>query len=496
MFFVYFPKGNCRFTFAWFQATSTVQISASSSSTTISVSKPDDVEVGDPTLYAYNANFTEDGGVYDNHGYNAAVDPNKVSMLFEREAVGSGYFTITDNKAGYSSSNACTKVFTGHKISIVPEADFEIDDIVLTTVSGKSHAKHLAEMTTWENATATQGKGATVDNVYLDVTDGHKIVSVLLSEPIWLIDVVINYKASGSTEWDLSEASCSFMGGDPRESATSKDYSSMTWVTAEDPANVTNSTYFTQLTNANKAALLNSSKLAPGYKLSYAAKLVVSAGSPTNASFYLKKYTSTQLLNRYILTSPSSSSGNPIRVEETMKVCTSINTTGWFFGSNVNQFDYNSAIAADTTTLDTAGGNVQTKVFNSEAAESAYSPDELGTFENFTGTTVYFFFTIEFSDETGTNYQEYTAVSGSVTGKPGSDYVVATTYSGGTKYYTKSGRGYAYDSGNQPSNQSDIDTGNYFIPNARYFYQDSPGETSNCYAGLTFQINKIELTLS
>lgn len=507
MFFVYFPEGNYRFIFAWFQATSAVQISASSSSTTISVSKPDDVEAGDPTLYAYNANFTEDGGAYDNHGYNTAVDPNKVSMLLER---GSSIYSYQTSYVDIGNTGGLcidktdptityTKVIRNGVLSIIPEAGFEISSITFDTLD-EDHAKALAKTPTssatgsrWENGTPARSE----DKVTVTPIDGNRIISVTPQEKgIKLEGVTIHYAASADSTWNLTQASFAFVGGVRRANAVAgTNYDNMAWVTAEDPARVTDTNYFTQLTNSNKEALLNSSKLAPGYKLSYAAKLVVSAGSPTNASFYLKKYTSTQLLNRYILNSASESSGNPIEIDRVIKICTSINTTGWFFGSSANQFSY-ATVAADSTTTDT-GGNIQTKVFNSEAVGSAYSPDELGTFENFTSTTIYFFFTIEFSNEPSTDfYDEYTAVSGTVTDTPRSDYKPATTYVFGTKYYTKnSGGAFVYDAEDQPSSLSDINTGNYYLPTNRYFLKHSTG-TSNCYAGLTFQINKIELALS
>ena len=48
-------------TFAWFQASANAQVKTTETSTTISVSAPDPIEVGDPTLYVFNGN--------GDHGY-------------------------------------------------------------------------------------------------------------------------------------------------------------------------------------------------------------------------------------------------------------------------------------------------------------------------------------------------------------------------------------------------------------------------------------------
>lgn len=417
-------------------------------------------------------------------------------MLFER-APRTNSYTIDDDSdyAGYKSSKGVTKAFAKHKISVIPELGFEIASITFDT----SKADYGLELTrsSWENtASVVRGGTGNTDKVTVTPTNGNRIVGLTLSGAVWFETITIHYDEVADVAWNLATDSYSYCGGTPKAEATSgTKYESLTWLTAINPANVDDPDAFTEIDNSNKAALLNSTKLVPGYKLSFAARLTVSEGSPTNASFYLKKYTSTQLLNRFALTSASASSGNPIRIEDAVKICTSINTSGWFFGSNLNQFDFDDTVAADVTTTDT-GGNFQTRFFNSEAVGSAYSPDELGTFENFTGLTIYFFFTIEFADDSSVNCQEYTAVSGTVTGKPRNDYEPATTFDDEEKYYTKSGNSYVYNAGDQPTDQDDIDTGNYYLPNNRYFLKDTPGETSNCYAGLTFQINKIELTLS
>ena len=508
-------------TFAWFQAEANVQIQTTSTSTSITVAKPDDVALADPTIYAYNDNFTYSGGVYSNHGYNTAADTNKVSMLFEKGASANwlysngsgsskfGFISYVDNEQTVSM----TKLGVGGSLSVIPESGWSITSVVFTSYDS-TRANNLEAHATWHNGGTPAQSGNVVT---VTPNNGQEAITAEVgtsgsSATIWLTSVLINYEnvSSGLTSnitWNLASRTYSYCGDDHNKkyaNATANyvegDYSSDTivWTTAS-PAIITRD--FTELnTSAKKSALLNTSMLSPGYKLTFAIKAQTDDseydGTISSASMYINEYTSSNMLNRKILSAVGTLSANTVRIDSAIRIYSSVNTSGWYFGSSVNQFDYNQDIASitpDVTSVDSAG-NVQTRNYDSNAANSEFSPYEIGSSESINATTVYLFFTIELSNDNGTYYVEYdgSGNNASSLNVPASDYEEETVFVSGHKYYTYSAGVYTY----APSATSaQVSEGGYYVVKNRYFLLGTAGN-SNCYSGLTFAINEIGLSFA
>jgi len=248
-------------------------------------------------------------------------------------------------------------------------------------------------------------------------------------------------------------------------------------------------------TDALKTSLLNTTLLAPGSKLTFAIRAVGSRAI-SSASFDLEKYTSVRLTNRHKLNANTTDSGNPTAIDECIQICTDINATGSYTENSTNKFSFSFSDRYYTQTMDGTGGNVQTTVYDND---HGYTAQTLGSANSLSNQTIYYFFTIKFMDTDSTSYRcvEYTTASGSALTLPQNartDYVLETDYNSGHKYYTLSDGVYTYVSP-QP-NEATVETQpySYYTPVQRYFLPSSSG-TSNCYAGLSFQINRIELSL-
>lgn len=476
-------------TFAWFQANSRVSISPESATTNITVSSPDEIELGaDPTIYAYNDNFTYVDGEYTNHGYTTSSESNKVSMVFEKGSSNNYFYSYTSSasSAGYNSSSNVTKVYSGHIISVIPESGFTISSILFSTNENATTYSSILQSGTWNNGVAVR-----TNNYLVTVTpeDGDETVEVTLGGSVWIDTVRIIYTDTTYTEWDLTENSYAYCGDNSSAYLDSSNKAtSMAWFSSNTPAIISRD--FTPLsTSALKNSLLSTDMLTPGHKLTFAIKAVATSNI-SQADFYLEKYTSKRLLNRKKLADVDTESDYPIAIDEAMRIYSSVNSSGWYFGSSLNRFSFNYATTPDSTILDD-GENIQTIIYDSEGS---YGRVNLGGSDVLASETVYFFFTIEFSNVNSTYYQEYNAIGGALLSRPNPDYIKQAIYNAEYKYYSSSDGVYSY-ANPQPANQTQVTNGTYYTASSRYFLPSTSGK-SNCYAGLTFQINRIELELA
>ena len=366
------------------------------------------------------------------------------------------------------------------------------------TTSDAAYALWISRDFTWTNVTTA----AQVDSTHstLTPTDGTKKITTVVpaSKGLRITSVTINYTVGESTTWDLSTNSYAYCGDDldSYDSSTNKA-STMAWVSSNTPAVITRDFYALD-TSAKKNALLSTTKLAPGYKMTFAIKAVAS-GNVSTASFFVEKYKSTRMMNRIKMTNVSTRSGYVIAIDEAIRIYGSVNSSGWYFGSGVNRFtgfDYSET--PDLVTYDSGDnkGNIQYNTYDSAGNNHAWTRKEIGSADGFESATVYFFFTIEFSDENTTYYNEYNKVAADATvlTRAGNDYKIESTYNSNYRYYTYSDGLYTLAS-DQPTNVTEVTASTHYTAKERYFVPGTTGN-SNCYEGLGFQINRIKLELT
>ena len=219
--------------------------------------------------------------------------------------------------------------------------------------------------------------------------------------------------------------------------------------------NVTTPTNFVALTNENKSDWLNISGLVPGRRMTFCAEVSTDGGNINDASLLLTGYTSTNNNYRKVLATVADGGAGTqgtypnnqdqiIRIEDTIIFYVSINTTGVFSLGDPD------TLTAHTCAKDyTAGsGSQPTKYSNLDY--------KIGSATGLSASTIYVFYTIEFSNDQGTWYQEYTC-SNNVYHKCYD--VIANDYAGN-----------------------------------RYFYKDSSHGSSSCYEGLSFTIDSMKIS--
>jgi len=150
VFFVYFPKGNCSFTFAWFQATSAVQIAASSSSATITVSKPNDLAVK-TELWLYKGRSDDSAGkTVNSTNFDSVnlVSPVRISDFWPGETLTyAAHFQATSSSIttgtmdlSYSATNKTNRLIQTNKSNCVTI----LTAIKLTTSYGTTNTSPAA----------------------------------------------------------------------------------------------------------------------------------------------------------------------------------------------------------------------------------------------------------------------------------------------------------------------------------------------------------------
>ena len=493
-------------TFAWFSASADVEIEASTSSTTITVSAPDELEVATPKIYAYNENFTEvSTGVYNNHGYKSD-SVNKVSMLWEKGEANM-YFkpnqTSSGTNPGYyhlgeEAGQKYSRCVAGNIITIMPQSHYDIDYVEISVPAEQTSSVYMSTIlstgsnysVTWSNASASSNDDHTL--VTLTPVDGSQNISTTLTKPVKFFSFTIYYNIGESDTFELDTDDYFY----PINHESNENTDKMAWSTASTPAFIDDD--FLELNSDSlKNALLTTSKLAPGYKLTFAIRAQATS-NVTSAEFYLEKYTSIRMKNRKKIPAKNNSSGAvPIAMDEAINIYGAVNAYGWYVGSTEDRFDsFSYSTEPKSTTYDSgdSNGNVQTLLFDSEDVSHPYTRDLLGGNEGFNQRVVYFFFTIEFSDENTSYFNEYNKVASdaSVVTFSKNDYVENKVYSSSNRYYSYSEGAYSIMSP-QP-NSSTVTAGSCYTAQDRYFVKETSGN-SNCFQGLTFQINRIKLEL-
>ena len=97
-------------TYAWFQANANVTINAESTSTTITVSAPDDILIGTPHLYQYNGNFYSSDE--ENITFTEGDDPDEFTEIEAEDEV-----STTDMYPGQKATYCIVVGSSGRKIS-------------------------------------------------------------------------------------------------------------------------------------------------------------------------------------------------------------------------------------------------------------------------------------------------------------------------------------------------------------------------------------------
>lgn len=217
---------------------------------------------------------------------------------------------------------------------------------------------------------------------------------------------------------------------------------------------------FTKLdTEELKAAKFSISGLVPGRKMSFGIKITATNSYQlTTASLSLTGYTTTNNNYRRVLSAVTDGSSGTlanyddgatpkiIRIEDIVLFHSAINTTGAFEeGSSSSLSGYDETY--------TSGTGLQSKSYTDQDFEISTQ----GTYGSPLGaSTIYLFYTIEFSNDKGTWYEEYTKTS--------------STY-----------------------HKCREVVANNFVGD-RYFYQDRDYGSSSCYEGLSFRIDELEVT--
>ncbi len=203
-------------------------------------------------------------------------------------------------------------------------------------------------------------------------------------------------------------------------------------------------------TSGDKTAYLSVSGLLPGHKMSFGIKIASDDGSSiSDGSLSITGYTTTNNNDRKVLSSVTDgstgtldtyadSSQKIIRIEDVVKFYGVVNATGAFaLGSASTLGDYDKTY--------TSGSGYQSKSYSRVDYEIA-------TGSELSSSTIYLFYTIEFSNADTTWYQEYTKTDNN---------------------YNKCYSVIANDSAS-----------------ARYFHQEGTGNSS-CYEGLSFTIDDL-----
>ena len=199
--------------------------------------------------------------------------------------------------------------------------------------------------------------------------------------------------------------------------------------------------------------------LVPGHKMSFGIKIrTTNDYSLTSATLALTGYTTINNNYRKVLSAVTDGASGTlgyydegvtpkiIRIEDIVRFHGTINTTGAFALG-----DESSLAGYDTTY--TSGTGLRTKSYT----DQNYEITTVGSFNApLDSATIYLFYTIEFSNDSSTWFQEYTEDD--------------------SKYY----RCYEVIDNNRAAN--------------RYFHQDSSHGSSSCYEGLSFRIDQLEVS--